>query len=60
MRAFDMVDLRTWVRDPEWTTLFNLRSNYNHVRGIVHFDEVDFCCPLEVRENLKYRVSHRL
>jgi hypothetical protein len=48
LRAYDMVDLRTWVSDPGWTTLLNLRSTREHVRGVNDLEFVDFCCPYEV------------
>jgi hypothetical protein len=48
VRAFTVVDLRSWVRDPDWTTLFNLKSLHNNVRGVTPFSDIDFCCPLDV------------
>jgi hypothetical protein len=49
MKAFDVVDLRSLVRDPDWTTLINLKGGPDRVRGILDFEEIDFCCPLEVK-----------
>ena len=49
LRVFSVVDLRSWVRDPDWTTLFNLRSSNHLVRGVNPYLDIDFCCPDNVR-----------
>ena len=49
LRVFSVVDLRSWVRDPDWTTLFNLRSSNDLVRGVNPYLDIDFCCPDNVR-----------
>lgn len=56
--VYSHVNLKTFVSDPHWVTILNLRAKKDHVTSHRELGDVDFCCPDDVDESLPHPIHN--